>query len=301
MVCIVGFDVVVVVVVVLMLCLAISLSVGQKLKSGELTNLTCIPTSERTRELAEHWRIPLITLNDKSVLDVAIDGADDVDVYLNLVKGGGGALLREKMVEINAKKFICIVDESKLSTRLGKSLLYSTKQKRIAILLCCVEFCFLFSTAQIHTILPLFFSFGTLAGPSFPLPVEVTPFCYLHTKRQLEALPSLAGCEARLRMGSAANNKVDGENIAVTDNGNYIFDIYFPVTRRGESGGEEEGEGRDLTVGIVDVQQASKELYQIVGVVEHGIFPSMAHTVIVAGEKGIRIAGEGGEAPWWGL
>ena len=55
---------------------------------------------------------PLCTLNEKSVLDVAIDGADEVDPDLALVKGGGGTLLREKMVEVMAKKFVVIVDES---------------------------------------------------------------------------------------------------------------------------------------------------------------------------------------------
>ena len=62
----------------------------------------------RTKEQAEELGIPLITLDEDSDIDVAIDGADDVDPDLNLVKGGGGALLREKMVEVCAKKFIVI-------------------------------------------------------------------------------------------------------------------------------------------------------------------------------------------------
>lgn len=93
--------------------------VGQKLKSGELKNIVCIPTSERTKMQALSLDIPLVTLNEKSRLDVSIDGADDVDPGLCLVKGGGGALLREKMVEAVSDKFICIVDESKLSKGLG--------------------------------------------------------------------------------------------------------------------------------------------------------------------------------------
>ena len=93
--------------------------VGMKLKSGELKDIVCIPTSERTKEQALGLGIPLVTLNEKSRLDVAIDGADDVDPNLCLVKGGGGALLREKMVEVVSDKFICIVDESKLSKGLG--------------------------------------------------------------------------------------------------------------------------------------------------------------------------------------
>ena len=95
--------------------------VGQKLKSGELKDIICIPTSERTREQAESLGIPLCTLNEKSELDVAIDGADAVDPSLALIKGGGGALLREKMVEVMAKKFVCIVDDSKLCKALGPS------------------------------------------------------------------------------------------------------------------------------------------------------------------------------------
>jgi ribose 5-phosphate isomerase A len=82
--------------------------VGQLLKSGELTDILAIPTSVRTKEQAESLDIPLVTLDTHSKLDVAIDGADHVDPGLNLVKGGGGALLREKMVEICAEKFIVI-------------------------------------------------------------------------------------------------------------------------------------------------------------------------------------------------
>jgi len=82
--------------------------VGNLLKSGELKDIVCIPTSERTKEQALSLDIPLVTLDTHSKLDVAIDGADEVDPSLNLVKGGGGALLREKMVEVMADKFIVI-------------------------------------------------------------------------------------------------------------------------------------------------------------------------------------------------
>lgn len=212
--------------------------VGQKLTSGTLKDIVCVPTSERTKEQANSLGIPLCTLNEQSMLDVAIDGADDVDLSLCLIKGGGGALLREKMVEVSARKFVCIVDESKLSRSLG---------------------------------------------PGFPLPVEITPFCYLHTIRQIERLPSLKGCKGVLRMGSSANNKADGPNIAVTDNGNYIVDLHFA----------QDGPG------ISDAAQAAKELKATVGVVEHGLFCGMADTVIVAGASGIRVVGAGGENPWW--
>lgn len=209
--------------------------VGQKLKSGELKDIICIPTSERTRDQALSLGIPLVTLNEKSRLDVSIDGADDVDPDLCLIKGGGGALLREKMVEVVSDKFICIVDESKLSKGLG---------------------------------------------PGFPLPVEITPFCHEHTLRLVESLPSVKGCKAVLRMGSISNNKNDGNNIAITDNGNYIVDLFF-------------------TEPIRDVALAAKELKATVGVVDHGIFAGMTTAVIVAGKSGIRVAGTGGEKPWW--
>lgn len=66
-------------------------TIGQKLKSGELKDIICIPTSERTKEQALSLGIPLVTLNERSRLDVSIDGADDVDPNLCLVKGGGTA------------------------------------------------------------------------------------------------------------------------------------------------------------------------------------------------------------------
>lgn len=92
---------------------------GELLKDATLKDIVAIPTSIRTKEQAESLDIPLVTLDTHSKLDVAIDGADEVDPDLNLVKGGGGALLREKMVEVCADKFIVIVDESKLTDGLG--------------------------------------------------------------------------------------------------------------------------------------------------------------------------------------
>ena len=82
--------------------------VGEKLKSGDLKDIIAIPTSVRTKEQAEELGIPLVTLDTHSKLDVAIDGADHADPNLCMTKGGGGALLREKMVEIMADKFIVI-------------------------------------------------------------------------------------------------------------------------------------------------------------------------------------------------
>ena len=93
--------------------------IGERIKSGDLKNIVGIPTSIRTETLAGEWRIPLCGLEDQPVIDVTIDGADEVDPDLNLIKGGGGALLREKVVAQASRQNIIIVDESKLSPRLG--------------------------------------------------------------------------------------------------------------------------------------------------------------------------------------
>lgn len=142
------------------------------------------------------------------------------------------------MVEVVSDKFICIVDESKLSKGLG---------------------------------------------PNFPLPVEITPFCHEHTRRLIENLPSIKGCRAVLRRGSIANNKPDGEEIAVTDNGNYIVDLFFDKP-------------------LENVALTASELKNTVGVVEHGIFANMCYAVIVAGKSGVRCASTKpgvAEKPWW--
>ena len=93
--------------------------IGERLKSGDLKDIVGIPTSIRTEKLAREWSIPLCGLEDQPVIDVTIDGADEVDPDLNLIKGGGGALLREKVVAQASRQNIIIVDESKLSPRLG--------------------------------------------------------------------------------------------------------------------------------------------------------------------------------------
>ncbi len=93
--------------------------IGERLKSGDLKNIVGIPTSIRTETLAGELGIPLGGLDDQPVIDVTIDGADEVDPDLNLIKGGGGALLREKVVAQASRQNIIIVDESKLSPRLG--------------------------------------------------------------------------------------------------------------------------------------------------------------------------------------
>lgn len=93
---------------------------GEKIKKEKL-DIVGIPTSHRTKSLAKEHDIPLSTLKDHSEIDVTIDGADEVDPNLNLIKGGGGALTREKIVAYATKKEIIIVDESKLVQKLGLS------------------------------------------------------------------------------------------------------------------------------------------------------------------------------------
>jgi len=93
--------------------------IGEHLKSGELKNIVGIPTSIRTETLAGELNIPLCGFDEQPEIDVTIDGADEVDPHLNLIKGGGGALLREKVVAQASRQNIIIVDESKLSPRLG--------------------------------------------------------------------------------------------------------------------------------------------------------------------------------------
>ncbi|HSO26937.1 MAG TPA: ribose-5-phosphate isomerase RpiA, partial [Anaerolineales bacterium] len=92
---------------------------GQALQNGELHGIVGAPTSERTRRQAEKWGIPLASLDELQTLDLAVDGADEIDPQLDLIKGLGKALLREKIVEIHAQRFVVIADESKLVRRLG--------------------------------------------------------------------------------------------------------------------------------------------------------------------------------------
>jgi ribose 5-phosphate isomerase A len=78
-----------------------------------------IPTSIHTQRIAKEEKIPLTNLEENPVIDVTIDGADEVDSDLNLIKGGGGALLREKVIAFNSKKVIIVIDDSKVVKALG--------------------------------------------------------------------------------------------------------------------------------------------------------------------------------------
>ncbi|VFQ84393.1 unnamed protein product [Cuscuta campestris] len=201
--------------------------IGELLNQGKLKNIVGIPTSRKTHQQAVSLGIPLSDLDAHPIVDLAIDGADEVDRDMNLVKGRGGSLLREKMVEAACKKFVVIVDESKLV--------------------------------------------GHLGGSGLAVPVEIVPFCWKFTLKRLEMLFMEAGCIGRLR-------KVDGgkkgEEPYVTDNGNFIIDLFFK---------KEMGE----------LRAASDAILRLAGVVEHGMFLDMATTVIVAGKLGVTVTNKG--------
>jgi ribose 5-phosphate isomerase A len=92
---------------------------GEIYKAGRLPGIVGIPCSKQTEEEAASLGLPLATLEEYPVIDLTIDGADEVDPELNLIKGGGGALLREKIVAQATLREIIVVDDSKLSAALG--------------------------------------------------------------------------------------------------------------------------------------------------------------------------------------
>lgn len=96
---------------------------GAALAAGTLEDLRCTSTSEKTADLARSLGITILPLADIAPLDLAIDGTDEIDSHLRLIKGRGGALLREKIVEQQARRFVVIADESKIVERLGAGTL----------------------------------------------------------------------------------------------------------------------------------------------------------------------------------
>jgi ribose 5-phosphate isomerase A len=164
-----------------------------------------IPTSVHSRELAQSLGIPLTTLDECQEIAVTVDGADEVDPQLRLIKGGGGALLREKIVASATRQEIIVVDASKQVAKLGK----------------------------------------------FPLPVEVIRFAQALVAKRITALG------ARVELRTLPN----GEPF-VTDENNHILDCHF-------------GE-------IDDPDRLARQLSDMPGVVEHGLFIGMASIVLVA-------------------
>lgn len=107
-------------------------AVARKISEGELKNIIGVPTSVNTEKEANRLGIPVVSLNDlygkvvtnnfvnEKLIDLTIDGADEVDEKLNLIKGGGGAHLREKVIAQASKLLYIIVDETKISKKLGE-------------------------------------------------------------------------------------------------------------------------------------------------------------------------------------
>lgn len=186
--------------------------IAELLKSGELQDIVAIPTSGASRDAAVELGIPLLSDDLPRNVDVTIDGADEVDPQLNLIKGGGGALLREKLVAQATAREIIVVDESKLSPRLGTQ----------------------------HV-----------------LPVEVLPFGWRAQQRFLESLG--AKCTVR----QMANGRQ-----CQTDQGNMLIDCDFGP--------------------IADAAKLARDLEARAGIVEHGLFLNLTHTLVIAGTAGIR-------------
>jgi len=91
---------------------------GERVRAG--MKIRGVPTSMHSQQLAEKCGIPLVTLDEVEHIDVDVDGADEFDPQLNLIKGGGGALLREKIVASVSKKFVVVTDASKQVPVLGR-------------------------------------------------------------------------------------------------------------------------------------------------------------------------------------
>lgn len=92
---------------------------GEKLKAGELHDIKAVVSSNATRNLSAELDIPVVEINDVREIDICVDGADEFDPDLNLIKGGGGALLQEKIIAYHSKVFLVIADSSKKVDHLG--------------------------------------------------------------------------------------------------------------------------------------------------------------------------------------
>jgi ribose 5-phosphate isomerase A len=115
---------------------------GERVKEG--LHIKAIATSANSEELAKELGIPMISFSETEEIDVTIDGADEVDHDWNLIKGGGGALLREKIVASASKELIIVIDESKRVNHLGQFPLpvevvkfgYEVTKKKLSVLGC---------------------------------------------------------------------------------------------------------------------------------------------------------------------
>jgi ribose 5-phosphate isomerase A len=196
---------------------------GERVAAG--LDCICVPTSEVTAQQAKSLDIPLSDLDTLDRLDITVDGADEIDPQLNLIKGAGGALLREKIVADASDIMIVIADASKLVDTLGGR---------------------------------------------FPLPIEVNRFGLGATRRAVAELVALHGVDGsvRLRETSAGDS-------FVTDGGHLILDAFFGRISRPEA--------------------LSRDLLDIAGVVQHGLFLKMCKTAYVATPDGVRTLRSGAE------
>ncbi|WP_261306398.1 ribose-5-phosphate isomerase RpiA [Paenibacillus andongensis] len=92
--------------------------IAQRIQEG--LRIRAVASSKDSEDLANKLGIPIVPFSEVDVIDLTIDGADEVDTHLNLIKGGGGALVREKILASNSKRFFVIVDESKRVEHLGE-------------------------------------------------------------------------------------------------------------------------------------------------------------------------------------
>ncbi|MEK6785322.1 MAG: ribose-5-phosphate isomerase RpiA [Nitrospirota bacterium] len=185
-------------------------ALGEQVKAG--MKLRGVPTSQETAVLAKQAGIPLIDAENRWEIDVAIDGADQVDPHFNLIKGGGGALLKEKIVAASAKQFIVMVDHT----------------KQVPVL-----------------------------GGSFPLPIEVIPFGWGSTAREIEGLTK-SRVVLRERNGAPFR----------TEAGNLIVDVHIDrISQPGE---------------------LEAALNLIPGVVETGLFVGRTNVLIVGTPQGVH-------------
>jgi ribose 5-phosphate isomerase A len=160
-----------------------------------------VASSEASAERLRRHGIPVVDLNSAGELSVYVDGADEATRHLHLIKGGGGALTREKIVAQASRRFVCIIDDTKLVRRLG----------------------------------------------AFPLPIEVIPMARSFVAREL------------LKLGGAPEWRQD----FVTDNGNYILDVY--------------------NLRITEPVRLEEKLNQIPGVVSNGLFARRPADVLLVG------------------
>ncbi|XP_055849171.1 ribose-5-phosphate isomerase [Episyrphus balteatus] len=181
---------------------------SQRVKNEGL-HVVCIPTSFQARQLIVENGLELGDLDRNPHLDCAIDGADEVDANMVLIKGGGGCMLQEKIVASCAENLIIIADYTKNSKKLGEQY-----KKGI--------------------------------------PIEVTPMAYVPIKKRIE---NTFGGSLNLRMA------VSKAGPCITDNSNFVLDWQFD-------------EKKDY-----DWDSVNKELLQIPGVVETGLFVNMAKKV----------------------